>query len=66
MKFLSVKSILTVLALVLIILPGFAYAESVYLGCTVLDFETNSSISFTVKLDNDSGEIIHTEKEGPS
>ncbi|MFC1827434.1 hypothetical protein ACFLZQ_05865 [Thermodesulfobacteriota bacterium] len=58
------KSIIFVLAMVLIFLPAFTYAEQVYLDCTVLDFDNDSSIRFTVKADESSGKITHTEREG--
>ena len=58
------KSIKFVLALVLIFLPAFAYAEQVYLDCTVLDFDNDSNIRFSVIMDESSGKITHTERKG--
>jgi len=49
--------------LVLIFLPEFAYAESVNLDCTVLDFDNNSNINFTVKVEESSGKITHTKRK---
>ena len=54
------QSIISVLAMVLIFLPAFTYAEQVYMDCTVLDFDNDSSIRFTVKADESSGKITHT------